>query len=347
MELKVPYKDKVALSYSLMRTAHFTAQQLSLPLFDFLRTGKVTKKAAPEHLPAMLRSLYELLKKDAENINKGLYPLEVLKPEKPGTHFLRYPQIIWDGFQIARRRDDRNQTDFNLEARQYLSEVPEYYRRNFHFQSGGYLTRKSAELYEHQVEILFAGAGDAMRRLLLPMMKKHWSGDGDGLHFLELGVGTGRMTRFVKLAYPKARITVMDLSYPYLQVAQRKLKNFDRLDFVQGAAEEIPFTEGRFDGVYSCFLYHELPRSIRQKNLEEIMRVLKPGGLVGIVDSLQNEDAQELGWALQQFPVDFHEPFYKNYVENPMEGLLQKAGFQGIEKDCGFFAKALLAKKPF
>ena len=69
---------------------------------------------------------------------------------------------------------------------------------------------------------------------------------------------------------------------------------------------------------------------------------------MGFVDSVQKEDANErnLDWALEQFPVDFHEPFYKNYTQNPMEGLMHYRGFQKIKKDQGFFAKAVLGQKP-
>ena len=78
--------------------------------------------------------------------------------------------------------------------------------------------------------------------------------------------------------------------------------------------------------------------------LKESWRVLKPKGVMGFIDSVQKSDTQFL-WALKQFPVDFHEPFYKNYTEHNMAELIKKAGFSKIQKDLGFFAKALLAKK--
>ena len=227
-----------------------------------------------------------------------------------------------------------------------MRDLPEYYQRNFHFQTDGYLSNDSADLYEHQVEILFSGSADAMRRLIIPQLKSAYAGQGEGLHFLEIAGGTGRLTRFMKLAYPKARITVLDLSYPYLKKAQQNLKKFDRLDFVQGAGEDLPFVAEKFDAVYSCFLFHELPLEIRKRVVAESFRVLKAGGWMGLVDSVQKEDTKDFSWALEQFPVDFHEPFYKNYTQNPMEGLLAFRGFTELKKDIGFFSKSLLAKKP-
>lgn len=349
MKLKIPYQDKVTLGYSLVRSAHFAVQQLSLPLFEMLARGKTRPRRMlePQNMRTAYTELFKLLKKDSENIAQGLYPVDVLKPEKVTQHFLRFPKILFDGYRISKRRDDYNAHDFSSEAQEFLKEVPEYYQRNFHFQTGGYLTKESADLYEHQVEILFSGAADAMRRLILPLMKEKIPGDGEGLHFLEVAAGTGRLTRFMKLAYPKAKITVLDLSYAYLKKAQENLQEFDRLNFVQGAAEKLPFQEQSFDAVYSCFLFHELPLEVRRQVVAESFRVLKSGGHLGLVDSVQKEDCGEFSWALEQFPVDFHEPFYKNYTMNPMEGLLSYQGFTEISKNQGFFAKALLGQKPF
>lgn len=349
MKLKIPYQDKIAFGYALARSANFAVQQISLPIFEFLTTGKRRKFSSlePQKMKAMYSELFQLLKKDSENISKGFYPVDVLKPEKVSDHLLRYPRIILDGYQIAKRREKGSQKDFDEAASEYLSGLPEYYRRNFHFQTGGYLSKESADLYDHQVEILFSGAADAMRRLIIPLVKDVYPGDGEGLHFLEVAAGTGRLTRFMKLAYPKARITVLDLSYPYLKKAQDNLHDFDRLDFVQGAAEDLPFKDSKFDLVYSCFLFHELPIEIRRQVVGESFRVLKEGGFLGFVDSVQKEDAREFEWALEQFPEDFHEPFYENYIMNPMEGLMAYRGFVKVKREQGFFGKAVLGKKPF
>lgn len=336
--MRAPYLSKLTLGYSLLRSTHFALQQLGLQLY---KQPNLSEKHKPD-LRKILPEIYKLLKEDSENIEKGIYPIDVLKPEKYRRHLIRYPQIILDAFQVTKRRKNKKAHEFDNESREFLKDVPEYYQRNFHYQSGGYLTQKSAELYEHQVEILFAGAGDAMRRMIIPMLKEKYPGDGEGLHFLEVAAGTGRLTRFMKLAFPKVRITVMDLSFPYLKKAQQNLSDFSRINFLQGAAEELPFSDKTFDAVFSCFLFHELPFEVRKKVILEGQRVLKPGGAYGLVDSIQNEDARDLTWALEQFPTNFHEPFFKNYVMNPIEGQLIHAGFKDVKNHRGFFSKAVL-----
>jgi len=65
---------------------------------------------------------------------------------------------------------------------------------------------------------------------------------------------------------------------------------------------------------------------------------------MGIVDSLQMNDDPKLNWAIQEFPIDFHEPFYKNYIDNPMENIVPM-GAELTRKRLGFLTKALSYKK--
>lgn len=341
--------EKALYGYQTARSIAFTAQYLSLPFWELLATrqSKFFKKESFPHLQLLQKELRELLKKDVQNISEGHYPIEVLEPESWKDFAFRYPRIVMDGWKIARRRLQKDAKHFSAEARDYMNDVPEYFQRNFHFQSSGYLSDESAELYEHQVEILFAGAADAMRRLLLRPLKSHFPySQGEGLHFLEIGAGTGRLSKFVKLVFPKARITLVDLSHPYLKRAQERLTDFNKLDFIQGDAASLQFKDATFDAVFSCFLFHELPLEIRRQVLADAMRVLKPGGFFGFVDALQEEDRREFNWALQNFPVDFHEPFFKNYIQNPMEGLFKAQGFQDIHTEFGFLSKVVTATKP-
>ncbi len=340
-----PFLQKSVFGFELLRTATFLGQNLLLTAL--VQKNKAVDPHFKTNLKMILKDLSQLLKKDSENIANGIYPLQVLTTESARHFFKRYPQILFDSWSVTKRRLEHVSKDFDMEAREYLRDVPDYFQRNFHYQTDGYLTEKSAELYEHQVEILFSGAADAMRRLILPPLKAQFPyTEGEGLHFLEVAGGTGRLTKFVKMTFPKAKITLMDLSHPYLKKAQDNLNGFTKINFVQGDSAALPFLDQQFDAVLSCFLFHELPLSERQKTLTESLRVLKPGGFLGLVDSVQQEDKQDFEFALKQFPVDFHEPFYKNYIQNPMEGLLRHAQFEQIQTQLGFFSKAVWALKP-
>jgi ubiquinone/menaquinone biosynthesis C-methylase UbiE len=337
----------LAMAWETMRTGLFVAE--SVPLFLLTaRRGEGRGPTPPEGaLEVTLERLRALLERDAAMIGEGMAPLSVLAPRDPLGHGGRLLRILADGVRVARRRRERSSRDFGREAERWLEELPAYYRRNFHYQTDGYLSESSAELYEHQVELLFRGGADAMRRMVLASLKRHF-GDvsGRGLRFLELGSGTGIATRFVAQAFPEARITALDLSAPYTKHARRALREFERVDPIQGDAANLDFGDERFDAVYSVFLFHELPLPVRELVLSESSRVLRPGGFLGLVDSLQKGDDPELDWALDFFPREFHEPYYAHYAANPMEHLVEAAGFESIESGPGYLAKSLSARKP-
>ena len=338
--------EALARGFQSLRSSLYLAE--SLPVFWLQRPRGIAKQTPPpEALETTLSRLRELLDRDAEQIGEGLVPLSVLAPRDPLGHGARLLRILADSVGLRARRRQRQAKESSPRAKRWLDDLPNYYKRNYHYQTDGYLSERSADLYEHQVELLFRGGADAMRRLILrPLKKALGDTDGRGMRLLELGSGTGITTRFVAMAFPGAKITALDLSYPYVKHARKQLRDFDRLDFVQGDAAALEFQAGGFDAIYSSFLFHELPLPIREAVLEESMRVLRPGGFFGFVDSLQTGDDDQLDWALEFFPRQFHEPYYAHYAANPMEDFLRDAGFEAIESDTGYLAKVVSARAP-
>jgi ubiquinone/menaquinone biosynthesis C-methylase UbiE len=335
------------LAYSHARCASYLFELRAMTLFSGLWPG-AKQPELPEGvlLEKVYASMHELLRKDVARIESGVYPASVLWPESPLDHLKRLPWIAFDAISAQLRRKQGRTTVFSKRAKQLLDELPRYYQRNFHFQTDGYLSERSAELYDHQVELLFGGTGDAMRRLVLPPLREHLGrGDGSSLRILEIAAGVGSATRFVRQTFPKAQIVATDLSGPYLKVAQRKLKNFDRIDFVQAPGERLPFQDGHFDAVYSVFLFHELPLEARKGVLAEARRVLKPNGVVVVVDSVQTGDQPEFEQLLTNFSRDYHEPFYRNYLEHPLGGLVREAGFVDLKEEVGFLSRVVSGRK--
>jgi ubiquinone/menaquinone biosynthesis C-methylase UbiE len=341
--------ERLLFGLGASRSLLYFIESLPLPLIRAALDPEFRKRPLPSQAfrERTLVAVNDLLRRDSNNIAQGLYPPAVLLSEDPWTHFRRYAHVLRDAFRVAQRRAERHNADFSTEARVLLDDLPEYYRRNFHFQTDGYLSAESAEIYDHQVELLFIGCADAMRRLLIRPMKEFWGTEhqGDGLRFLELGCGRGSATRFYAAAFPRAQIVGIDLSLPYLDRAQHELIDPSRIHFIQGSAENLDFENQSFDGVFSVFLFHELPREVRQQVWRETARVLKPGGFAGFVDSLQRDDDPLMNQALEEFPRGFHEPFYKNYVETPMAGIISNAGFAEPRSSIGFLSKAMWAQK--
>ena len=100
---------------------------------------------------------------------------------------------------------------------------PEYYMNNFHFQSDGWLSSRSASVYEFSTETLFLGSQDTMQRQSLVQLK-YWmdiqTKEKKDMKVLEVGGGTGRFMTFFRDNYPEIDATLLDLSPFYLEQAR-------------------------------------------------------------------------------------------------------------------------------
>ena len=339
-----------AMAYSWVRHKKYTAEYLPVLLASrvFPQAGHWAQMPE-ETLKAIKIEISKLMHDDVDAAAAGMYPYSVYKPEPILQHIKMSPKIWLESLLVIKRKLGGNTKKFSKEAEKYFDDVPAYFQRNYHFQRNGYLDEKSAEFYEYQVELLFFGMADAMRRLILRKMKHLLASefdDGRNLHFCEVAAGTGRTTRFVKMAFPKARVTVTDLSHPYLKIAQQRLTEFDRLDFIQCNGADLPLKDHSVDACYSVFLFHEIPVTERKRIFQEAKRVVKPGGIVGLVDSIQLGDFPVFDPMLENFPNDFHEPFYLHYAKNSIEELAKNEGLTHLDTTRGYLSKACWFRTP-
>ena len=203
---------------------------------------------------------------------------------------LHRSRLFFEDLPEIHRRRESNAHDEVLNEETH-GKRPRYYLQNFHFQSGGWMTDDSAERYDTQVEVLFNGTGNAMRRQALPQLHEVFSGrDQRKLRLLDIGCGTGRFLDFVKQAWPRLPALGLDLSEPYIKHAKRHLRRWSKMNFTVGNAESLPLPDASQDAVTSIFLFHELPPKVRRIVFRECARVLKPGGRLVLVDSLQRGD---------------------------------------------------------
>ncbi len=136
---------------------------------------------------------------------------------------------------------------------------------------------------------------DLLNHLLSAQMDRRWrartAGElrpilqrADAL-VLDLCCGTGDLA-FSLARGAKARIVGADFSHSMLVRAREKSaaeagKNW-RIPFFEADALRLPFAEGSFDLVTTAFGFRNLANYA--DGLREILRVLKPGGTVGILE---------------------------------------------------------------
>ncbi len=331
------------------RLAYRTQQRTILVPLALLRrlVSLVSGETAPagDARALLVRRYEDLLARDLANVEAGLYPRALLF-QIPFAHYARaLPSLFLDLPRVARRIRARDVHDLPSDVD--VERYPDYFRRNFHWQTDGYLSRRSAELYDLATELLFAGMSDVMRRQVIPPVSRFLGNAGErAVRLVDIGCGTGRTLAQLAAAQPRLRLTGLDLSPYYLQEARRVLADVPDVSLVAENAERLPFRNGYFDIVTSVHLFHELPRPSRRAVVAEMWRVLRPGGLLVIEDSAQLAESGQLAFFLGRFAAEFHEPYYRDYVADDLVAPLTDRGFRVESVEPHFVAKVVVARKP-
>lgn len=296
---------------------------------------------SPVELETLVTRHRALLERDLANVESGAYPRALLFGLPWQRYAKRLPALARDVPAMIQRRgkDDWRDLPRDVDVRAY----PPYYRRTFHWQTDGYLSRRSAELYDVSVEFLFGGTADVMRRQAIPPLTALREQLGRPLRILDLGCGTGRTLAQLHTALPDSQLVGLDLSAFYLDVAAIDCADAS-VELVCGNAEALPFEDASFDAVVSVFMFHELPRNARRRVWAEARRVVRPGGRFVVVDSVQRVDSESFAFFVDRFSRDMHEPFYREYTRDDLALGLSDAGFEIEAVDQAYLAKVVTAR---
>ena len=104
-------------------------------------------------------------------------------------------------------------------------------------------------------------------------------------HVLDVAIGTADLTIEMLRRGKAQRVTGLDLSKQMMEVGRRKVERLrvtGKVEFVYGNAQHMPFDNASFDAVtcaYGCRNFQNL-----DEGLQEMYRVLKPGGQVIILE---------------------------------------------------------------
>jgi ubiquinone/menaquinone biosynthesis C-methylase UbiE len=352
---EVSMLQSIASSKAAYRAA-YRAQQAALkaPLVRLHRAlrafGPIRPVSDGGAQRAIERRFDDLLERDLRNVERGLYPASLLFQIPLGHYARRLPRLIAEVPRIIRRARRNDYTD--LPASEDLARYPSYFRRAFHWQTDGYLSRHSAEIYELSVEFLFLGAADVMRRQVIAPLAEHFAAApataerAEPRRILDVACGVGSTLRQLAHVWPDASYHGLDLSPHYVQVARKRLEHVRELALVAENAEHMPYRDGYFDAVVSVYLFHELPKEARRRVLAEMWRVLAPGGVLVIEDSAQLSDAGEIAVFLEAFSREMHEPYYRGYIRDDLSAGLRETGFEVERVDACYVAKVVVAKNP-
>jgi SAM-dependent methyltransferase len=142
--------------------------------------------------------------------------------------------------------------------------------------AAGYL--RSTDAYERGRPAYPAGAVDYLTRAL-------------GLHaeacLLDLGAGTGKLTQLLEPT--GARLVAVE---PVATMREKFAAKLPRATILEGTAESLPLDAGTVDAVTVAQAFHWFDGA---RAIEEIHRVLKPGGRLGLVWNVRDESVAWVG----------------------------------------------------
>jgi SAM-dependent methyltransferase len=113
-------------------------------------------------------------------------------------------------------------------------------------------------------------------------------GLASGKVIADLGCGTGNAA--VGLAPYAARLIAVDREPSMLEAARKRLEGADNVEFRQGDLESLPIDDGEVDVAIVLLVLHHLPEP--ERAVTEIARVLRPGGVVLIVDMVAHDRSE-------------------------------------------------------
>lgn len=148
---------------------------------------------------------------------------------------------------------------------------------------------------------------DTANRALSMGMDKSWRRKAIGRltpfrggRYLDIGTGTGDLVFEILRQSAHVLVDGIDPAERMLEVARAKASSLslgDAVSFFNADALDLPMESETYDGIVSAFCFRNLEH--RQKALEEMLRVLKPGGMLVILEATYPENGfVRLGYKL-------------------------------------------------
>ena len=184
-----------------------------------------------------------------------------------------------------------------------------------------------ARWYDLFGRVISFGRDKAIREKLIEL-----AAPAPGEKVLDVGCGTGTLALGLKSSAGTGEVHSIDASPEMIEVAREKVaKAGSDIDFQVALIEAIPFPDATFDLVTSSLTLHHLPDDLKRTGLDEIRRVLRPGGRFMAMDFAAHSHSplgpgRPLGHLLSIFGHSRGESMVDKLM--PM---LKDAGFSDVE----------------
>lgn len=162
------------------------------------------------------------------------------------------------------------------------------------------------------------------------------AGIGDTARILDVGCGTGTLLLLMRHKLKSLLAIGLDGDMNVLAIARSKAdRRKEKIALIQAFCFDMPFAECAFDRVFSSLMLHHLTRSEKIRTLEEIFRVLRPGGELHIADWGQPHN---LLMRILAFTVCLGDSFARtaDNIQGRLPALFLNAGFEKVSETARF-----------
>ncbi|EKQ52485.1 MAG: methylase involved in ubiquinone/menaquinone biosynthesis [Methanobacterium sp. Maddingley MBC34] len=140
---------------------------------------------------------------------------------------------------------------------------------------------EEAKVFDELIKTLIPFYEDMVKSLILALPFH----DKEKIKVLDLGCGTGNISKEVKEHFPNAQITCVDMAENMIQIAKSKLAPYSDIEFKIADFRDLDFKEG-YDGVISSLALHHLQREEQKSFYCRIKEFLKEGGVFYNADNI-------------------------------------------------------------
>ncbi|HLI14635.1 MAG TPA: methyltransferase domain-containing protein [Acidimicrobiales bacterium] len=205
-------------------------------------------------------------------------------------------------------------------------ELPRWYVEcDFHLQPGGVWQREAnALVYQLGARVVMLGENDAAefhRRFVATAIPPR-----PYRRIVDLGCGFGKSTFPLKEAFPDAEVIGIDLAANLLRMAHRTARRQGlEIRFRQADCTRTGLEDGSADLVSATMLVHELPPPVTRACIAEAARLLRPGGLLRVLDFHPTGDpVRDL--AMVEHSDRNNEPYLRELFRSDVLGWCREAG---------------------